>query len=178
MNINSHVLSPLALSGLLNGIKALRRFSYVSEGEVGFEPREICSALLENSTDSLECLELGIKYQGRYTDKGNYTYFRKFPRLQTLSVNYELLDIDIGTNESLGDVLPPALESLSLKPDVRPDIAMMDQLDHMIRNKAKLLPLLQRLELQYPSYMSARSRVAFEEACSSAGVILSLMSLY
>ena len=167
MSIKSEALSPLALSGLLSGIKALRRFCYVSEGRVSFEPSEICYVLLENSTDTLEFLELGIKYQ--VTDE-KYTCLRKFPRLQTLSVNYKLLDI--GTNESPGDVLPPVLESLNLKPDVHPDSTMMDQLDHIIRNKAKLLPLLRRLELQYPSYMSAKSQIAFEEAYSSAGVVL------
>ena len=165
----------LALFGLLAGIKSLRRFCYDSEGViVDFEPREIIAALLEHSKDSLESLELKIRCQ---VINEQYTKLQQFSRLKNLSLDYTLLDLE--RNKSLADVQQPSLESLILDFGFISfiDKTMMAKLDHMIRNKAKRLPLLQNLEIRYMGNVSTENLHAIEEACNSSGMSYSFVSM-
>jgi len=119
--ITNSTLHPQLLFPLLERTSALQNFTYsrcVVDNTEWF-PFEVCQALREHTSTSLE--HLNLNWDAAVENRGSHDHLgdlRRFVSLKTLSVNLAMLNyqVNLGTRKykQLADFLPASIEELEL----------------------------------------------------------------
>ncbi|CAD6572888.1 MAG: hypothetical protein ASARMPREDX12_005531 [Alectoria sarmentosa] len=162
------------ISVLLEGIKGLKKFTYVAVTET-VDAFWIRSALLNHCRHSLEYLKMGFGY-----GKPNYIgSLRLFKNLKTLDVEHGLLvDPDDLGNFNTADLLPTSIEAVDMTGTCsRITSHIHPFIKSLMSSKRTRLPNLKRLSYHFIDIFNSREYIHAEFAdmcylCEENGVVL------
>ena len=177
------------LGGLLQGMKALKKFRYIHEDTepVSWPPvpttavtdlAEMRKLLLKYAWQSLERLDLRVKDE----PVGPIGSLQDFEALQELTLSFSLFQLGNGHRpQTLMSWLPKRLRKLSLHDFENKDAALLgnmeDTVSEAVRFKSDYLPRLEQICFAIPGDMSAHVE-ALEELhrlCEGAGFELCVL---
>ena len=170
-------LSPGEIGGLLQGIKALQKFTYIdSEYEPeelapSWVPAPICKLLLEHARQSLEVLD----FRGEIGRKAHIDGLQDFESLKELTLSCSLFRRGASTvSESLMSRLPRCIQRMTLVGIEEEDISFLNDVTDALFDKSDRWPALKQICLHASWDLSARvvNPHKLNTRCSDAGLAL------
>ena len=171
LTLLEHQLCPIILASFLAGGAPLRRFRCTASRLV--EPdstmRDTITVLLENARDSLEALELSLDEHCLVCrTSSDSVSLCGFSRLKELTMDHDVLDLDLRLRPDMADVLPPSLEKLVLRSFRRPASLPRNLLRMLDAGVGHGFPKLAQLDAR--KLLNQSQRTELVKACRARGI--------